>query len=146
MQSFNKAKSSSISKSGLLTNSLCKRQILSLDGDAVGPAFEHFIATELRAYLSYFNDNRELCYWRSTSQYEVDFVIGDDIAVEVKSTKLGQEKHLTGLRALKEENLLSRYILVSMDERFRRTKDGIEIYPYADFLKDLWQGTFAKNS
>ena len=129
-----------------VTNSLCKRQILSLDGDAVGPAFEHFIATELRAYLSYFNDNRELCYWRSTSQYEVDFVIGDDIAVEVKSTKLGQEKHLTGLRALKEENLLSRYILVSMDERFRRTKDGIEIYPYADFLKDLWQGTFAKNS
>lgn len=33
------------------------------------------------------------------------------------------------IRALKEEGLLSRYIVISTDEGKRVTADGIEIYP-----------------
>jgi len=60
------------------------------------------------------------------------------MAVEIKSTDLASDKHLKGLRALKEEDLIERYILVSLDQTKRKTKDGIEIYPWRDFLTELW--------
>lgn len=51
-----------------------------------GEAFEHFIYCELRSFLEYTSDFRELTFWRSRNGDEVDFIIGDDIAIEVKST------------------------------------------------------------
>ena len=47
--------------------------------------------------------NLSLSYWRSTSQFEVDLILGQEIALEIKSTSLILDKHLKGLRALKEE-------------------------------------------
>ena len=43
-----------------------------------------------------------MSYWRSTSQSEVDLIVGDKIAIEIKSHSLIQDKHLKGLRRLKE--------------------------------------------
>lgn len=51
-----------------------------------GSAFEHFISLEIRAYLSYKRINEPLQYWRTRS-HEVDFLIGDVLAVEVKSAE-----------------------------------------------------------
>ncbi len=36
-------------------------------------------AMELRASLSYRRDRRELGYWRSVHQHEVDFTVGEDL-------------------------------------------------------------------
>ncbi len=121
-----------------VVNYLSNRNQIQFKSEIFGRAFEHFIALELRAYLNYNQKNLKIQYWRSTTQFEVDFIIGEKLALEVKSTDLIGEKHLKGLRALKEEGLISHYGVVSLDLNKRVTKDNIEIWPYQEFLKLLW--------
>jgi uncharacterized protein len=104
-----------------------------------GDFFEHFIALELRAWLSYRSPRGSLNFWRSTSGFEVDFILNEELAIEVKSSKNIQPKHLKGLKALKEEKIFKRYIVVCQEEKARQTTDGIEILPWRDFLSELWQ-------
>lgn len=103
-----------------------------------GRAFEHFIAMELRAYLNYYRKQESLSYWRSKQGQEVDFIIGDHTAIEVKSTSTVTSKHLSGLKALKEENICKKYYLISFD-KVNRITDGIEIMYWKDFLLILKQ-------
>ena len=103
-----------------------------------GEAFETWLMHELTAYSDY-RSGESLHYWRSTSGFEVDFIIGDHTAVEVKAKTNVSAKDLRSLRALAEENALKRYLCVSLETR-RRTVDGIELLPYASFLADLWAG------
>lgn len=103
-----------------------------------GEFFEHFIFMELRAWLDYSGSREKLCYWRSTSNFEVDFTIGTDMAIEVKSSRDIQEKHLRGLKALREENIFKRYIVVCQEER-PRFFDGMEILPWRYFLDKLYE-------
>lgn len=107
-----------------------------------GKAFEQFIAMELRAWLSYHRIKKTLRYWRTRTGTEVDFLIGNDMAIEVKSTRSVKDKHLKGLRALKEEGLMLQYLIVSFDEIDRQTEDGIRCIHWSTFLKLLWQGEF----
>lgn len=109
--------------------------------DLYGQAFEHFIAMELRAYISYKRKHLPLSYWCSTQGHEVDFVIGDDIAIEVKTTQTIGSKHLKGLAVLKEEKICKRYFLVSMD-KINKTTDDIEMVYWEDFLNNLWQENY----
>ncbi len=104
-----------------------------------GEFFEHFIFTELKAYLDYFHPLKQLSYWRSTSGFEVDFLIDKKIALEVKSSENISDKHLKGLLALKEENIIKEYILISQEKNKRKYKD-ILIYPWKLFLEELWTG------
>ncbi len=119
-------------------NILAKIDSVPENTDIFGNLFEHFIALELRAYLSYRRLRQSLCYWQSKNGQEVDFVIGDDIAIEVKSSNNIQEKHLKGLKAMAEENLFKKYILVSQD-KINRIKDNIIILYWEDFLTRLWK-------
>lgn len=121
-----------------IVNSLTHRGRVEYKSELFGRAFEHFIALELRAFLSYRRINSPLQYWRSLSHFEVDFVIGDQLALEVKGTDLVTDKHLKGLRALKEEGLMKQYGVVSLDLNDRITDDGIYIWSLPSFLKKLW--------
>jgi len=103
-------------------------------------AFEHFIAMELRAFLSYRRIKMDLTYWRTQTGIEVDFIIGDDTGIEVKSALKVTDKHLKGLRALKDENILRQFFLVSLDELDRETPDGIRLLFWKSFLVKLWNG------
>ena len=123
-----------------VTCALCRRGAVKKKSELFGKAFEHFIVLEVRAFLSYSRSQAEMRYWRSSSQGEVDLIIGDNTAIEIKSTELVQDKHLKGLRLLKEENLIKTYIVVSLDRAPRRTSDGIDILPWELFLKKLWKG------
>jgi uncharacterized protein len=105
--------------------------------DLYGKSFEHFIALELRAYLSYKRKHLPLTYWQSKNGQEVDFIIGDDIAIEVKTTNRTQDKHLKSLKALEEEKLCKRYILISHDTLKRRS-GNLEIMHWQEFLTELW--------
>lgn len=118
---------------------LSHRGALAPKNPLVGKAFEHFIAMEIRAYLSYRRLRFPLSYWRSVSQFEVDFIIGRELAVEVKAVSLVHDRMLKGLYALREEKLLRHYVVVSFDQR-RRMVDGIEIIPWREFLVELWSG------
>lgn len=116
-------------------------QIAHIDpvSNLYGAAFEHFIALELTAYLSYRRLHLPLQYWRSTHGHEVDFILGDHIAIEVKATKEVGDKHLKGLQALAEEGVCQKYYLISSDP-LPRKKGLFEILYWQDFLDKLWAG------
>jgi uncharacterized protein len=107
-----------------------------------GKAFEQFIAMELRAWVSYNRNRMPLRYWRTRTGYEVDFLIGDDAAIEVKATRSVQDKHLKGLRALKEEGIFRRFFIVSLDTQNRETRDEIRCLHWSAFLDQLWKTGF----
>ena len=70
---------------------------------------------------------------------EVDFLIGDRIAIEVKAKPRVTTRDLNGLRALDEDLDLERKIVVCTEPRPRRD-EGVEIVPVDRFLEDLWSG------
>lgn len=122
-----------------VTNHLCQRGEIALKSEIFGNAFEHFIILEVRAWNSYTRNYYPLTYWRSTSKFEVDLVIGNSLAIEIKSTELVQDKHLKGLRALKEEKLINKYLIISQDEEDKITNDGIVMMHWKKFLQKLWK-------
>lgn len=120
-------------------NKLARINSIPEQTDLFGQAFEHFIAMELRAYLSYARKKLPLCFWRTHEGQEVDFIVGDQIAIEVKSTKKISTKCLKGLKFLKEENQLKDYYLISQDPLAMK-QEGIVILPWENFIKRLWDG------
>jgi predicted AAA+ superfamily ATPase len=106
-----------------------------------GEAFETLLFHELRSYIDYISSG-PLGYWRSASGFEVDFILGDHTAIEVKAKENVSASDLKSLRALAEEKKLKRYLCVSLDPR-PWTLDGISVLPYRRFLDDLWSGAYA---
>jgi predicted AAA+ superfamily ATPase len=127
-----------------VVNALARRGYMESGSELFGRAFEHFIALELRAFLSYTNSPHPLQYWRSTSQFEVAFVVGQELALEVKATTLVSDKHLKGLRALAEEGQIKHLGVISQDPHYRLTQDGIHIWPWEIFLDQLWAETLGQ--
>jgi predicted AAA+ superfamily ATPase len=125
---------------GGVVRHLQRRSGLAARSPEFGEAFESYIFHELSTYADY-TEGAALAYWRSTSNFEVDFVLADETAIEVKAKNPVGGRDLRGLRALKEESLLRRYVVVSLEPR-PRTVDGIRILPWQDFLGELWEGAF----
>lgn len=120
---------------------LAKRGRVLPGSEIFGRAFEHFIWMEISAHASYSGQFYPLYYWRTSSGFEVDFVLGDhEICIEVKSSDHTRNSHLKGLRRFQDEYRVKRSILVSLDPRPRKTEDGIEILPWQIFLEQLWSG------
>lgn len=122
-------------------NVLAKRTNIMPKTDSYGKVLEHFIFTELRANLSYTNDQRELSFFRTTGGQEVDFVVGDDLAIEVKASDNITDRDLRSLQLLNEEIPFRHRIMVSTERTSRRIR-GIEVLPVLTFLKRLWQGEY----
>ena len=106
-----------------------------------GQAFETWLCHELRSWIDY-RSGEDLRYWRSTSGFEVDFILGDHTAIEVKCKANVSPRDLKALRALAEEERLRRYLCVCLEPRRRRV-DGVDVLPYAAFLEALWSGQYA---
>lgn len=120
-----------------VVNHIARRGEIKPRSELFGRAFEHFIIREVKSAVSYLGLDFNLCYWRSTSQFEVDLIIGTELAIEIKSTDLVNEGHLKGLLALKEEGVVRNYCVVSNDPT-ERTIQGIKIYPWQTFVSKLW--------
>ncbi len=120
-----------------VTHTLAGTKTLDRNSNLYGKSFEQFIGMEIRAFLNYRRKGAELSYWRSTHGYEVDFLIGQEIAVEVKASQKITKRDFKGLKALKEEGVFKKYILVSQDPI--NTSDGNVMTVYwENFLDDLW--------
>ena len=64
----------------------------------------------------------------------------DEVAIAIKTTQcMNEKKDFRGLRALKEEGIFKKYILVSRDIT-RTTDDGIIQLPWKLFLEWFWFG------
>jgi predicted AAA+ superfamily ATPase len=119
---------------------LLKRGTFGYGSEAFGKAFEHLIYNEIYAYSHYSGKNFPLAYWRTTSQIEVDFVIGEhEVAIEVKSANMVNPRHLKGLKSFAEEYKVRQLIFVSTDP-YPRKIDNITVLPWKIFLEKLWGG------
>jgi predicted AAA+ superfamily ATPase len=114
-----------------------------------GETLEHFVYTELNAYLAYRGDDMKLYFWRSQSNQEVDFVIELPdkriYALEVKATASVARKHLQGLVRMGEDPdfRFAGKFLVAL-EPMARLIDDILILPLADFTQRLWSHRLLK--
>ena len=108
-------------------------------GAAFGPALEQLVFCELRAWLAYARDSRPLTFWRTADGSEVDFVVGDTAAIEVKATGAVTGRDLRGLRRLAAETPLTHRIVVC-GESAARVVGGIRILPVREFFTALWRG------
>ena len=126
-----------------VVNRLIRRGELTPGSPLYGKAFENWVFHELSAGIEYQEWDLELTYWRLPSGIEVDFVLGNmEIAVEAKASARITRDHLRGLRTLVEEHPgVGRRIVVCLEPRARRTDDGIDILPAADFVGRLGQGS-----
>lgn len=105
-----------------------------------GEAFETLLMHELACYRDY-KEGDPLSFWRSESGYEVDFILGDHTALEVKAKRTVGESDLRSLRALSEEKKLKRYLVVSLEAR-RRTAGNVTVLPFEEFIQELWGGRY----
>ena len=106
-----------------------------------GEYFEQLVCMELKAWLDYTHPRSKLTFWRSRSNMEVDFCVDERFAVEVKLSSCISDKHLKGLKALREEGIFKRYVVVCQEEH-PRAVDGIEILPWKYFFECLWKDEF----
>jgi predicted AAA+ superfamily ATPase len=121
--------------------------VASLQGRRVAPGtpefgelFETWLHHELASYRDYVT-NEPLAYWRSTSGFEVDFLIGEHTGLEAKAKETVGAQDLRGLGALAEENRVRRPVCVSLEAR-RRQVGNVEIWLHREFVEALWAGEF----
>ena len=127
-----------------VANYLLSQNHLAEKSEAYGKALEQFIYLELYAQSRYSGLHYNISYWRTATQIEVDFILGDgEIAIEVKSNENIQSKHVKGLRQFASEYDVKRLIVVSKDPYYRKI-DNIEIMPIEKFLQELWSNNVIK--
>jgi predicted AAA+ superfamily ATPase len=106
-----------------------------------GNSFENYILMELKAYQAYRNPELDIRYWRTSTGFEVDFVLDDmNVAIEVKASQRVHSTHTRGLRALLEEHTVKRAVIVSLEKQPRKLGSSIEVLPWQVFLNTLWSG------
>ena len=117
-----------------------KRGEIVPGSELYGTALEHQVFLELRSYLDYRRIDKELSFWRTHSGFEVDFLVGGEIGIEVKSSTRVSPSDLKGLIALSEEIELKKKIVVAREPRVRVTNEGVLILPVQTFFRRLWEG------
>ncbi len=125
-----------------ICNFLTGRESLSKGTPEYGKALEHFIFTELRAYRDYSEKDFDLFYWRSTSQFEVDFIIRLKskklIGIEVKGTSHVDKDDLKGLKAFEDDFKLYKKIVISNEKNERLIDDQFQVLSCPLFCEYLW--------
>lgn len=124
-----------------VANSMMGRGRVEPGTEGFGRALEHQIYLELRAFLDYTLQPLPLTYWRSTSQFEVDFLIDGRIGIESKGKEYVTKRDYKGLLALAEEIPLERKIIVCAESEWRMSDEGVEVMPMEEFFDELWKGT-----
>ena len=123
-----------------IANYLLKRGKIEMGSETFGKVFEHFIYQEIYAHSSYSGIEYPISYWRTASNVEIDFVLGDpEVAIEVKSTNNVNNNHLKGLKSFSQEYEVKKLLLVSNDP-FPRQIGNILVLPWKIFLQKLWAG------
>ncbi len=124
-----------------VVNALLKRGEILEQTELYGEALEHLIFIELRTYLDYHRSTSDLTYWRSLSQIEVDFLVGEELAIEVKAKRRIARRDYKSLLTLREELPNLRLIVVCNEKTPWQSPEGVEILPVKIFLERLWEGS-----
>jgi predicted AAA+ superfamily ATPase len=123
-----------------ITNYLLKRGAIEPGSELFGRSFEHYIYHELYAHSRYSGLQYDISYWRTASQIEIDFVLGEnEVGIEVKGSQQITSRHLKGLKSFAEEYRVKKLILVSTDPITRQV-GNISLMHWRLFLDKLWGG------
>lgn len=122
-----------------VTRVLQERSSYAPNTTEYGEAFESLVYHELRCYSEYVSKER-ISFWRTATNIEVDFILGDRLAIEAKASRSASDSDLRGLRAIASEATFKARILVCQEPHPRTTNDGILILPFVDFVRGLWNG------
>ncbi|MDZ7698545.1 MAG: AAA family ATPase [Deltaproteobacteria bacterium] len=125
-----------------VVNHLAHRGTVKPGSELFGKAFENWLFHELSAHTRYSELHYDISFWRLSSGIEVDFILGPGIvAVEAKGKARITSRDLRGLRHFRDEyGEVAHRLVVCLEPIRRRTEDGIEIVPYDDFIRFLWEG------
>jgi predicted AAA+ superfamily ATPase len=108
-----------------------------------GVALEGLVAQHLRAWIAYGNaEKTDLCYWRTKSGNEVDFVVygpNTFFALEVKNARNVHRSDVKSLRAFKEDYGQAEVCLLYRGTE-RLQLDGVLCMPCDEFLLALRPG------
>lgn len=110
-----------------------------------GHILESYIFQELNAYRQLRDEPLPLTFWRTRTGLEVDFILNNDVAIEVKLTQNIHQTHLKSLIAFAEEHETKELIIVCNEEIPRLiTYKGhnIKIFNSDAFLERLWNNEF----
>ncbi|HEX2579257.1 MAG TPA: AAA family ATPase [Rhabdochlamydiaceae bacterium] len=119
------------------------RTLEALKGKEAGAAFEHWLLTELIAYRGLNDLDFSISYWRTKSELEVDFILGDgDIAIKAKISSHVDRADLRGLEAFIEEHQPKQAYCVSRTPKARKIVLSNNTYvidlPWQEFIEKLW--------
>ena len=119
-----------------------KKNFGSVSAEEKGFLFEGLIAQILRAYRDYQGFYEDIYYWSSSEaqKTEVDFLLKrrkELIAIEVKAKTQVSSQDYKGLKAISELPAVKRRIVVYLGKTIRKTENGIEIWPFDFFCKNL---------
>ena len=106
-----------------------------------GTGFETFILHELVCHRDYARGSA-ISFWRSTSGFEVDFILGEHTAIEVKASEHVSTRDLRSLAAIAEEWRWKHLLCVCREPR-RRKVGNVLVLPFREFIAQLWDGAFA---
>lgn len=120
-------------------HTLAQTKTLDRNSDLYGRSFEHWIGLELTAFLSYKRLHTPLHYWCTTHKQEVDFLIDDEIAIEVKASKRITPSDLKNLKLLQEEQIIKKCYLISQDT-IESKQGNIHCMHWETFMEQLWEG------
>ena len=125
-----------------VVNHLARRGAIKPGSELFGKAFENWLFHELSVHTRYRELFYDLSYWRLSSGIEVDFILnGGKVAIEAKGKSRVTSKDANGLLQFKKDfPEVRQLIIVCLENRMRKTDDGILIIPHQEFTKLLWQG------
>jgi predicted AAA+ superfamily ATPase len=123
-----------------VTRALRRMLVIQEGSVEFGHFFEQFIIMEIRAFLSYNHWYKNIYFWRTSCGKEVDLVVGEaEIAIEIKTSKQKSMKEFKGLLAFGEEFPKAKLIAITFDDVKRVIDNKIEVFPWRDFLRLLWE-------
>lgn len=106
-----------------------------------GKAFETYLYHEIKTYCDWKHIS-DLHYWRTEQQDEVDFIINNEVACEVKAKDVLSPADYRSLMRLKEERLLKKYYVIYCGNEVRHLLPDRSIIalPYPIFIEKLYSG------
>jgi predicted AAA+ superfamily ATPase len=131
-----------------LANRLMQRSFEDSKGPEAGRSLEHYVLTELMAYISINDLDEKISYWRTHTGLEVDFIIHSNnvnkkpIPIEVKISENLHNTELKGMKAFMLEHQISTGYIVCMEKSRRKliyAELEIIVIPIIEFLEDLWE-------
>ncbi|MEI8026477.1 MAG: AAA family ATPase [Pseudomonadota bacterium] len=118
-----------------VTNCLLDRKLSEKTAE-FGKSFEQFIVLETLAAASYNKNISRVNFWRSANGHEVDLLLNENTAVEIKS-RGAHISDAAGILALEEDIPLKNKWIVTTESSSRQLANGIEVLTWKDYLQRL---------